>query len=175
MSPVGFAIMDQDWSVPGWAVLATLVVLLLVVVGLVVALARTRARTAVALESARADAVALAEQVAAIERRVAAPTIRTEETTFVVTTLGQDESPDDDRTPAPVVPAPLFADLVLREGVVQAASLAAGLRRALAPEVRHRIRWEMRREVKRARKQRRLDLREAKRQYDARQRGAEAA
>ena len=36
-----------------------------------------------------------------------------------------------------------------------AASLAAGLRRALSPEVRDRIRFEMRREVKRARKQRR--------------------
>ena len=70
----------------------------------------------------------------------------------------------------PVVAAPLFADLVLRESVVQAASLAAGLRRALAPETRHRVRLEMRREVKRARKQRRSDLRAFRRDRDARQR-----
>ena len=59
----------------------------------------------------------------------------------------------------PTVPGPMFTDIVLRETVVQAASLAAGLRRALAPEVRNRIRFEMRREVKRARKQRRADQR----------------
>ena len=64
----------------------------------------------------------------------------------------------------------MFADIVLRETVMQAASLAAGLRRALSPEVRNRIRFEMRREVKRARKQRRADLREARREWEARQR-----
>jgi hypothetical protein len=68
------------------------------------------------------------------------------------------------------VPGPLFADLVLRESVVQAASLASGLRRALAPETRNRIRFEMKREVKRARKQRRADLRRARREWEARQR-----
>ena len=52
------------------------------------------------------------------------------------------------------------------------ASLAAGVRRALAPEHLNRVRFEMRREVKRARKQRRADLRQAKRQYDARDRAA---
>ncbi|MDO9378557.1 MAG: hypothetical protein Q7T56_06890 [Nocardioidaceae bacterium] len=170
--------MSEDWSVPGWAVLATLVALLLLVVLLVVALVRSRTRTTAALEAARADAVALAAQVDAIERRLAEPVVRTDETEYVVTMLGRDDpdAPDvDERTPAPVVPAPLFADLVLREGVVQAASLAAGLRRALAPEMRHRIRLEMRREVKRARKQRRADLRQAKREFEARQRGDVAA
>jgi hypothetical protein len=59
---------------------------------------------------------------------------------------------------------------VLRETVVQAASLAHGLRRALAPEMRNRIRFEMRREVKRSRKQRRADLKAARREWEARQR-----
>ncbi|MCW2795677.1 hypothetical protein, partial [Nocardioides sp.] len=68
------------------------------------------------------------------------------------------------------VDGPLFADLVLRETVVQAASLARGLRRALAPEMRNRIRFEMRREVKRSRKQRRADLKAARREWEARQR-----
>ena len=54
--------------------------------------------------------------------------------------------------------------------VVKAASLAHGVRRALDPETRNRIRFEMRREVKRARKQRRADTREARREWEARQR-----
>ena len=75
----------------------------------------------------------------------------------------------------PTVPAPVFADLVLKETVVQAASLFHGLRRALAPETRNRIRFQMRQEVKRSRKQRRTELREARREWAARQRAAMAA
>jgi hypothetical protein len=172
--------MDEQWTVPGWAALATLVVLAVLVVVLVAALVRSRSRTTAAIDSARADAAALALQVEDIERRLAqaAPATSADDTEYVVTMLGRPGGSGDlEETggPAPVVAAPLFADLVLREGVVQAASLAAGLRRALAPEVRHRIRFEMKREVKRARKQRRADLRQAKRDLDARQRGAEAA
>ncbi len=167
--------MDQDWSVPGWAVLVALVAVAALLAALVGVVVRMRARTARALAAARAEAAALAVQVEAIERRLAAPRpqpVPADDTEYVVTMLGRDEEPDE---PAQVVPAPLFADLVLREGVVQAASLAAGLRRALAPETRHRIRWEMKREVKRARKKRRDDLRRAKREFEARQRGEAAA
>ena len=169
--------MDEQWNAPGWAVLATLVALAVLVVVLAVALVRTRTRTTAAIDSARADAAALAVQVEAIERRLAepAPSVRADDTEYVVTMLGRETAPGESGESTPVVPGPLFADLVLREGAVQAASLAAGLRRALAPEVRHRIRFEMRREVKRARKQRRTDLRQAKRDYDARDRGADAA
>ena len=49
---------------------------------------------------------------------------------------------------------------------------AAGLRRALAPEVRNRIRFEMKREVKRSRKQRKADMKQARREWEARQRAA---
>lgn len=165
--------MSQTWSVPGWVVLATLGAVLLVVVLLVAALLRSHRRQVSVLEAARAEVAALAARLEAVERTApVAASARADDTEYVVTMLGREEEPDE---PAPVVPAPLFADLVLREGAVQAASLAAGLRRALAPETRHRIRFEMRREVKRARKQRRADLREAKRQYDARQRSSEAA
>ncbi len=72
--------------------------------------------------------------------------------------------------PAPTVPAPVFADLVLKETVVQTASLFHGVRRALAPETRNRIRFHMRQEVKRSRKQRRSELREVRREWQARQR-----
>ena len=51
---------------------------------------------------------------------------------------------------------------------MRAASLAHGVRRALDPETRNRIRFEMRREVKRARKQRRADIREARRRLGGR-------
>ncbi len=68
--------------------------------------------------------------------------------------------------------ARLFADLVLRESVVRAASLAYGVRRGLSPANRNRIRFEMRREVKRARKDRKAEEREAIREWRARQRAA---
>ena len=80
-----------------------------------------------------------------------------------------------DPEPAPTVPAPVFADLLLKETVVQTASLFQGLRRALAPETRNRIRFHMRQEVKRSRKQRRTELREVRREWAARQRAAMAA
>jgi hypothetical protein len=74
--------------------------------------------------------------------------------------------------PVPTVPAPVFADLVLKETVVQTASLFHGLRRALSPEIRNRIRFHVRQEVKRSRKQRRAELREVRREWAARQRAA---
>ena len=79
------------------------------------------------------------------------------------------------REPVPTVDAPVFADMVLRETVVQGASLFHGLRRALAPETRNRIRFEMKREVKRSRKQRKADMKQARRAWEARQRATFSA
>ena len=95
---------------------------------------------------------------------------------FVITRVGQaaPEVPPQ-AEPAPTLSAPVFADIVLREGVVQAASLFQGLRRALAPETRNRIRFHVRQEVKRSRKQRRSELREVRREWAARQRAAMGA
>src|SRR5262245_10706855 len=61
-------------------------------------------------------------------------------TEYVITRVGEPE-PDVEAAsePVPTVPAPVFADLVLKETVVQTASLFHGLRRALAPETRNRI------------------------------------
>lgn len=167
--------MSDDWTVPAWTVMSALVVLLLLGIGILVSLARTRSRTGAALAAAHAEAAALQAQVQAIERRLAEPPPRAEPD-YVITHLGDEELSGTASDTVPAVPAPLFADLVLRESAVQAASLAAGLRRALAPEMRHKIRFEMRREVKRARKQRRADLRDARRAWEAQQRaGADAA
>ena len=69
--------------------------------------------------------------------------------------------------------ARLFADLLLRESVVKAASFAHGVRRGLSPESRNRIWFEMRREVKRVRRARKAEEREAIREWKARQRAAQ--
>jgi hypothetical protein len=91
---------------------------------------------------------------------------------FVITRVGE---PEPEPEPVPTVPAPVFADLLLKETVVQTASLFHGLRRALSPETRNRIRFQMRQEVKRSRKQRRAELREVRREWAARQRASMAA
>jgi hypothetical protein len=162
-----------DWTAPAWAVLAGVGLVVALVLALALSLARSRRRTARALAAARHDAEALREQVEAIERRLAEPAPRQRAdagySEYTITTIGREEP---EAEPVPMVPGPLFADLVLRESVVQAASLVAGLRRALAPETRNRIRFEMRQEVKRARRQRRADLRQARREFEARQRAA---
>jgi hypothetical protein len=93
---------------------------------------------------------------------------------YVITRVGEPE-PEPEPEPVPTVPAPVFADLLLKETVVQTASLFQGLRRALSPETRNRIRFHMRQEVKRSRKQRRTEMREVRREWAARQRAAMAA
>jgi hypothetical protein len=93
---------------------------------------------------------------------------------YVITQLGEEVAPEPEPV-AGTVDAGRFADLLLRESVVQAASWASGLRRALSPEVRNRIRFEMRREVKRSRRQRKVDTKQAYREWTARQRAAMAA
>ncbi|WP_193609062.1 hypothetical protein [Nocardioides lijunqiniae] len=163
--------MSEDWSVPAWTIVSALVVVLLLAAALVLSTVRGRRRAARDRAAAQAESAQLREQVAEIARRldaaVAAPVPArpaADASDYVITRIGTAEEP------APVVPAPVFADLVMRESVVRAASLVAGLRRALAPETRNRIRFEMRREVKRSRKQRRADLKTARREWEARQR-----
>lgn len=84
---------------------------------------------------------------------------------FVITDLGQHPEPEPG-----ALPAPAFADIVVKETVVMAASLAHGVRRGLAPANRNRIRFEMKQEVRRSRKQRRSDLKAARRDLHDRQR-----
>lgn len=162
--------MNQQWTAPAWAVVALVTGVLVTLLALLLLVRATRR----ALAAARGESRALAGRLDELEERLAAPaqpvppTVATDRE-FVITHVGEEQERGQD---APVVPAPVFADLVLRESVVQAATLAAGLRRALSPETRHRIRFEMRREVKRARKQRRADLRAARRELHDRERAA---
>ena len=159
----------QDWIVPVVAVVSALVAL-----ALAAALLRTRSRTERAIaavrDEAQAETAALRDQIAALERRLDRPK-DTPEASYVITDLGREQSAGPaEPEPAPTVGTALFADLVLRETVVKAGSFAHGVRRAFDAETRNRIRFEMKREVKRARKQRKVDTREAVREWQARQR-----
>jgi hypothetical protein len=149
----------QEWIVP--AVLGALTLASLVIA---VVLLRSRATMARELRSVHAEVGSLRAQVDDLERRPAssARSRPDADPEYVITHLGE-AGAEAPAGPVERIDSALFADLVLRETVVKAASLTHGLRRALAPETRNRIRFEMGREVKRARKQRRADLKAARR------------
>lgn len=93
------------------------------------------------------------------------PPAQVDVTEYRITGIGDpepDESVDLERA--------VFADLLLRESAIRLGSLSHGVRRALSAQSRNRIRFEMKRELKRARKQRRVDQREAYRDWQTRQR-----
>ncbi|MGA8247856.1 MAG: hypothetical protein WB797_13215 [Nocardioides sp.] len=139
----------------------------LAVLCLVLLLTTTRARRAWAHErsQARAEMAELRARLDDLDRVGQSSIVTPAE--FVITGLGTEPS-EETRTPS--VDGAVFADTVLRETVVKAASLAHGVRRGLAPATRNRIRFEMKQEVRRARKQRRADLKAAQRDLHARQR-----
>jgi hypothetical protein len=137
---------------------------------LAVALRELRDRVRV-LEVARVPDVGLVTGPSALSstsESVPAPSSTSGDEEFVITRLGVEPESE----PVPTVEPRLFADLVLRESVVRAAALAHGVRRGLTPANRNRIWFEMRREVKRARKDRKVEEREAIREWRARQRAA---
>jgi len=155
-----------------WAALVALTVCALL--GLAILL-RDRARLSRELDARQADLDHLKARVDGLTARVPRPTEATE---FVITDLGTVPTGDG---PGVVstgstgggptrIDGKLFADLVLRETVAKTAALTHGVRRALAPEVVWRVRGEVRRELKRVRKQRKADLKVARREWEARRR-----
>lgn len=146
------------------------VALAIVLVRVLVAQRRTREE----LARARAQHDELLARVALLERPEVA---RAPEGTveFVITDVDSshgDQTPDHRSQATPGrIEGRLFADIVARETVVKAASWTHGLRHALSAENRNRLRFEMRREAKRAGRQRKADVKEALRQYYARERG----
>ena len=164
-------------TVLGAAALLALVLVVVLFVG--------RGRTERELSAAHADLASLRAQMEALTEQLAAqggagdrdrPGPRRREATtsdddpgYVITQVG-DLTVDRIAAEPARIDRTLFADLLLRETVVKTASLAHGLRVALAPETRNRIRFEMRQEVRRARKLRRAQLKEARREWEARQR-----
>ncbi|MFS3129562.1 hypothetical protein ACLM5J_14270 [Nocardioides sp. Bht2] len=151
--------------------LAGILALAVGVLGL--ALRRTRRQALAEVAATRVEAAELRARVDALAVAMTpVPAAVSDE--FVITELGT--TPPDD-LPEPTVTrieGRLFADIVLRESVVKVASFSHGLRRAFAPETRNRIRFEMKREVKRSRKQRKVLIRDVRREAAARQRAAEA-
>jgi hypothetical protein len=145
--------------------------LVLVLIGYLMTVRRARRELAETRREAaelRSRVDGLARQMAEQKtQRSAEPQVVPDPTEYVITAIGSE--PDPLLVPERIE-GRLFADIVLREAVVRAASLAHGVRRALAPETRNRIRFEMRREVKRSRRQRRAELKAARRDWEARQR-----
>jgi hypothetical protein len=128
-----------------------------------------RRETRRALERAEAERAELVARLEGLERAAPRPRASSTEVEFVITDVGTDTE-----APVPVpgrIEGRLFADLVLRESVVKAAALAHGVRRVCSAEVRQRLRDEMRRETRRSARRRRADVKEALRQYYARDRG----
>lgn len=127
---------------------------------------------------ARRELAALAERLAAVEQLQSGPAGRAADESAPVLEgrIAQDVTLRRDLATGPTtavegrIDGRLFADIVAREGLVKAAGVAHGLRRALAPASRNRIRFEMGREVKRSRRQRRVDLKAALRDHQARER-----
>jgi hypothetical protein len=157
-----------------WGLVAVLA-LATVVLGLTVY--RLRQRASVVEESARTDTETLHARLAELEQRLA-PSAPVESAEFVITDLHEPGTLPAERAaaaPPARIEGRLFADLVLRETVVKAASLAYGVGRALSPESRFRMRYEMSREMKLSRKERRQELREARRYLQSRRRAEAAA
>jgi hypothetical protein len=171
----------QEMALLAAGVVVALAVVVVLVTGVLVS--RARRRLARELVSSREDVATLRGQVEDLSRRLGdapgAPAAgATPPREFLITTLPGAPSSDlavPDDEPAPVVSAGRFASVAVGESVVRLLSLGYGVRRALSPENRNRIRFEMRQEVKRARRQRRRDLRDAKRHLRAQQSGGERA
>ncbi|MCY7401085.1 MAG: hypothetical protein LH477_09020 [Nocardioides sp.] len=118
-----------------------------------------------------------AARLAALESPIttsAAVTVEdSDPTTFVITDIDR-TAPDAAAVTARRIEGRLFADIVARETVVKAASWTRGVRRALAPETRNRIRFQIRQETKRAGRERKAEMKLALREHRARSRGAAA-
>ncbi len=159
--------MTRDQTV--WLAVGGLAVLCLV---LLVVIVRARRSWTREREATRAEVADLRARLDGLEQERPAP-VAVPEAEFVITGLGAEQpAPEVSATPTPAAPidGAAFADTVLRETVVKAASLAHGVRRGLAPATRNRIRFEMKQEVRRSRRQRRADLKQAQRDLHARQR-----
>lgn len=154
-----------------WLVATTATASVLALVALLVGL---RARARALRAEARADVLAreLSERVALLESPVTtAPPAPSgeDEATFVITALRPDVAP---QPVAREIDGRLFTDIVAREAVVAAASWTHGVRRALSAETRNRIRFEVRRETRRAGRERRAEMKQALREFRARERSA---
>jgi hypothetical protein len=167
----------MDAALLGTLAAAAGLVALVVLVALLVVVSGSR-RTRRELAATRADLAALRERLDRLSRNDQRSVVRPAE--FVITDVGRagiepTEGVSGGRgRESPTMSSRQFASVALGESLVTLVSLGYGVRRALSAENRNRILFEMRREVKRSRKQRRRDLKEAKRTLRA-EPGEEAA
>lgn len=145
------------------------------VVALVALLLAARARArAVRAESLARDLAERIEALASPATEAPAPPV--DATTYVITHLDDEGiTPAGRRDAAPLarpIDGRLFADVVAREAVVSAASWSHGLRRALSPEARNRVRFAVRQETRLAGRERRAEMKQALREFRARERAA---
>lgn len=140
-----------------------------------VVLLRAHRQTRRSLAEALAEQRRLREHLEQLADQLVAPTgpdpERRDAPEFVITDVGRPGAPGAQPGVPDRIEGRLFADIVLRETVVKAASWSHGLRRALSPEHRNRLRFEVRRETRRSARRRKADVKEALRQYYARERG----
>ncbi len=130
------------------------------------------------LQSSRSDLASLRERLDAMTQTLERSAIPSQRTgapqEYLITSLPQHvdragstaadpSSGPGERRVGASLSGRAFAAVVLTDSLVKAASLGHGVRRALSPQNRNRIRFEVGREVKRSRRQRRRDLKEAKR------------
>ena len=158
------------------ALAVVLVVTVLAAVATVVSASRARRRLGDELAATRTELAAVQRRVEGLARKAPVPAPAQE---FVITSAGTVDVPAEPE-PVPAGPAQQltareFASVALGESLVTLASFGYGVRRALSPENRNRIAFEMRREVRRSRKQRRRDLKEAKRHLRAQSLDEDAA
>lgn len=142
---------------------------LVVMAGLLVALARSRTESRRALAAAVAETAELRHRLDSLadqlERVSSSQRADAADRAYVITDAGQTR-------PEPNVPDRLVLSATVGEPLVKAMSFGYGVRRALSAENRNRIWFEMRREVRRARKQRRREMKEAWRRMQAEERAA---
>lgn len=88
---------------------------------------------------------------------------------YVITSVGEPEPEIDGPTRTEFAPRPQF-EQVARTVLIEAASLAHGVRNALSEENRAKISYEVKRELIRLRKDRKIEVKEALREYRAKHR-----
>lgn len=158
--------------------IGAVVVLLVLATGLVAVL-RSRRRVERRLTASLADVESLRERVDDLSRQLGPGGPSDPEPDpprgFVITSLPDAPAARTlavpDESGATSLSAGQFTTVALSESLVRVVALGYGVRWALSAESRNRIRFAMRQEVRRSRRQRRRDLKEAKRQLRTRPAG----
>ncbi len=134
-------------------------VALVVVLGVLLVVLSGRRRLAAELAESRGRLEELDRRLESLQAPPSAPPVHAERE-YLITSVG---GPTEVEPPAEQISAQQFASLAFGESLVRLLSFGYGVRRALSAESRNRIRFQMRQQVKASRRQRRRDLREARR------------